>query len=222
MAGPTIREAAAWLRRGIRCCPGWWTGSGFLRGRRPVPATHRFADLAETIVYQQLAGKAAASIHGRFVEALHGSVTPEAVLAASPEVLTGSGLSRAKAASIRDLATRLEVGRGLRSGRIGRLSDESGGRAPHPGAGHRSVDGPDVPHRRPWAPGRVAGGGLWACGPDSAGRGDWRRSRRRRRWSRWASRSVPTGPWWPGTAGGWWTTGLVSERVVGDAPLPAG
>jgi 3-methyladenine DNA glycosylase/8-oxoguanine DNA glycosylase len=79
--------------------------------------------LAEAIVYQQLAGKAAASIHGRFVTALGGVVTPEAVLITDPGVLATCGLSGAKAGSIRDLAERV-VGGEIALDRIGRLSDE--------------------------------------------------------------------------------------------------
>jgi 3-methyladenine DNA glycosylase/8-oxoguanine DNA glycosylase len=91
--------------------------------RRPVRTSQRFGDLAETIVYQQLAGKAAASIHGRFVDALGGSVTPGSVLALSPERLASCGLSAAKAASISDLAERVLDGR-VRLDRIGRLTDD--------------------------------------------------------------------------------------------------
>lgn len=91
--------------------------------RGGVPAAARFESLAETIVYQQLAGKAAASIHGRLVAALGGAVTPETVLAASPERLASCGLSGAKAASIRDLASRVVTGE-VALDRIGRLSDE--------------------------------------------------------------------------------------------------
>ena len=79
--------------------------------------------LAEIIVYQQLAGRAAATIHGRFVAALGGTVTPGAVLAASDELLASCGLSRAKAGSIRDLADQVSAGR-IELDRIGRLSDE--------------------------------------------------------------------------------------------------
>jgi DNA-3-methyladenine glycosylase II len=92
--------------------------------RRPiVRASDRFAALAEAIVYQQLAGKAAASIHGRFVAAVGGVVTPESVLAVSPAALAGCGLSAAKAGSIRDLAGQV-AGGDIDLGRIGRLSDE--------------------------------------------------------------------------------------------------
>jgi len=88
-----------------------------------VPVGRRFESLAEAIVYQQLAGRAAATIHGRFVLALGGAVTPESVLSASDEVLAASGLSRAKAASIRDLADHVASGR-LVLDRMGRLPDQ--------------------------------------------------------------------------------------------------
>jgi DNA-3-methyladenine glycosylase II len=91
--------------------------------RRPVRSDRRFESLAEIIVYQQLAGRAAATIHGRFVGALGGTVTPETVLASPDELLASCGLSRAKASSIRDLADQVADGR-IALERIGRLSDE--------------------------------------------------------------------------------------------------
>ncbi|HEV3235026.1 MAG TPA: DNA-3-methyladenine glycosylase 2 family protein [Candidatus Dormibacteraeota bacterium] len=63
-----------------------------------------FGSLVRSIMYQQLAGRAAAAIHGRFVEALGGKVTPDAVLAADPEKLRAAGLSAAKLAAVLDLA----------------------------------------------------------------------------------------------------------------------
>ena len=90
--------------------------------RRPVRSDRRFESLVETIVYQQLAGRAAATIHGRLLAALDGSVTPDAVLAAPDELLASCGLSRAKAASIRDLADQVSSGAVVLE-RIGRLSD---------------------------------------------------------------------------------------------------
>jgi DNA-3-methyladenine glycosylase II len=65
-----------------------------------------FASLARSILYQQLAGRAAAAIHARFVDAIGGEVTPGAVLAVAPEALRSAGLSSAKAAAILDLATK--------------------------------------------------------------------------------------------------------------------
>lgn len=91
--------------------------------RRPVRSDRRFGSLVETIVYQQLAGRAAATIHGRLLTAMDGSVTPDAVLAAPDELLASCGLSRAKAASIRDLADRVSSGAVVLE-QIGRLSDE--------------------------------------------------------------------------------------------------
>jgi 3-methyladenine DNA glycosylase/8-oxoguanine DNA glycosylase len=76
---------------------------------RPPRGT-AFASLAASICYQQLAGKAALTIHGRFVDALEGVVTPATVLAAPEERLRAAGLSRAKLAAIRDLATRSDSG----------------------------------------------------------------------------------------------------------------
>ena len=56
-----------------------------------------FVTLARAIVFQQLAGRAASVIHGRFVEAIGGKVTPAAVLATPFDDLRGAGLSTAKA-----------------------------------------------------------------------------------------------------------------------------
>ena len=69
-----------------------------------------FASLARSILFQQLAGRAAAAIHTRFVAAIGGEVTPAAVLAVSPEALRGAGLSANKTAAILDLATKATDG----------------------------------------------------------------------------------------------------------------
>ena len=91
--------------------------------RRRVPAGRRFDRLAANIVYQQLAGKAAASIHGRVVEALGGEVTAEGILATPVPVLRACGLSGSKTASLVDLADKVASGE-VALDRIGRLSDE--------------------------------------------------------------------------------------------------
>jgi len=80
-----------------------------------------FCYLARAIVYQQLAGNAAATIHGRFVDALEGTVTPTAVKRASEDALRGAGLSRGKLAAIRDLA---DKARRLQLHRLSQLPDE--------------------------------------------------------------------------------------------------
>jgi DNA-3-methyladenine glycosylase II len=76
---------------------------------RPQVGDH-FASLVRAICYQQLAGKAAAAIHRRLVSALGGSVTPAAILRASPEQLLAAGLSRAKLGALIDLAAKAADG----------------------------------------------------------------------------------------------------------------
>jgi DNA-3-methyladenine glycosylase II len=86
--------------------------------------TH-FAALARAITYQQLAGAAAAAIHGRLLRALDGAVGPEALLALSDEQLRAVGLSGNKAASLRDLAAKVLDGTVvLDPRRLSRQSDE--------------------------------------------------------------------------------------------------
>jgi DNA-3-methyladenine glycosylase II len=69
-----------------------------------------FTSLSRAIVFQQLAGRAAAAIHGRFVAAIGGAVTAEAILATEPDALRAAGLSGAKTASLIDLATKTRDG----------------------------------------------------------------------------------------------------------------
>lgn len=75
--------------------------------RIPVDRSEPFAALARSIVYQQLAGAAARTIHGRVVEAVGGTVAPDSILSTSEADLRGAGLSAAKHAAIVDLATRV-------------------------------------------------------------------------------------------------------------------
>src|SRR5258707_15457644 len=75
----------------------------------PSTETH-FEALVRAILYQQLAGAAARAIHGRLIAALGGEVTPERLLSLSSQTLRGVGLSANKAASMRDLATKLQDG----------------------------------------------------------------------------------------------------------------
>jgi len=91
---------------------------GWDRTRRP-----HFAELARMICYQQLAGAAARTIHGRFEALFDGHPTPDAVLATPDTTLRGAGLSAAKAASIRDLAVRVDAGE-VKLARMGRLPDD--------------------------------------------------------------------------------------------------
>ncbi|HSM07032.1 MAG TPA: hypothetical protein VK858_20565 [Longimicrobiales bacterium] len=87
-----------------------------------APRGSFFASLVAAITYQQLAGAAAQTIHGRVVEALQGRVTPESVLRADPKALRGAGLSRGKLRAILDLAGKCDEGT-VRLRSIRRLAD---------------------------------------------------------------------------------------------------
>ena len=84
-------------------------------------AESHFATLVRAIVYQQLAGAAAAAIHGRLIAALDGEVEPGRLLSLPYDTLRSAGLSAAKAASLQDLAAKVLDGtvvldpRGLRA-----------------------------------------------------------------------------------------------------------
>ena len=95
-----------------------------------VPDLHRrrprrphFAELARMICYQQLAGRAAEVIHGRFEALFDGPPTPAQVLAVPFATLRSAGLSNAKATSICDLATKVEAGV-VELDRVARLRDD--------------------------------------------------------------------------------------------------
>jgi 3-methyladenine DNA glycosylase/8-oxoguanine DNA glycosylase len=83
-----------------------------------------FAALVESIVYQQITGKAAASIYGR-VRRLIGRrhPRPHDILSATEQGLREAGLSRQKIAYLRDLSQRTIAGLRLRA--FGRVEDEA-------------------------------------------------------------------------------------------------
>ena len=69
-----------------------------------VEWTH-FDALVRSIVYQQLSGKAAATIHGRVLTLIgDGADTPRRIVATSHDALRAAGLSNAKASYVRNLA----------------------------------------------------------------------------------------------------------------------
>ncbi len=82
---------------------------GFTLELRETEST--FGALAQSIVYQQLNGKAAATIFGR-VKALfpRGRLDAKTLVALSDDDLRGAGLSRGKLAAMRDLAERATAG----------------------------------------------------------------------------------------------------------------
>jgi 3-methyladenine DNA glycosylase/8-oxoguanine DNA glycosylase len=124
MSGPLdVPRATAHLRRAdpvldrvIRCV-------GPCRLRVERRGAH-FAALVEAIVYQQITGAAAATIHAR----LCGLVgdrrpRPQDFTSLPDRALRGAGLSRQKVAYLRDLVR--HVGNGLPIRTLGRLPDEA-------------------------------------------------------------------------------------------------
>lgn len=80
--------------------------------------------LVRSIVFQQLSGKAAGTIHRRFCELYpKKQPKPPLVLATSDEQLRAVGLSRQKIGYLRDLSARVVDG-SLPLAHLGRLSDE--------------------------------------------------------------------------------------------------
>jgi DNA-3-methyladenine glycosylase II len=73
---------------------------------RPPSETH-FEALVRAVLYQQLAGPAAAAIHGRLIAALGDEVTPKRLLSLPAGTLRSVGLSANKAASLEDLAAKV-------------------------------------------------------------------------------------------------------------------
>ena len=75
---------------------------------RPAATQSLFGALAESIVYQQLSGKAAATILGRVVALYHPKrfPGPSDILDTPAERLRSAGLSNNKTAALRDLAAR--------------------------------------------------------------------------------------------------------------------
>jgi DNA-3-methyladenine glycosylase II len=98
-----------------------------LAGLPRVPRSREtaFAALVRAIVYQQLAGAAAAAIHGRLLAALDDSPRPEALLVLDAATLRAVGLSANKVASLYDLAAKALDGTVLLNPRgLARQSDD--------------------------------------------------------------------------------------------------
>ncbi|HEY3645671.1 MAG TPA: DNA-3-methyladenine glycosylase [Gammaproteobacteria bacterium] len=91
-----------------------------------TPSRSPFHSLLRAITYQQLSGKAAATIHGRVVALFpveHGP-HPELLLGMSDAPLRGAGLSRNKLLAIRDLSAKALDGTVPDMKGLKRLSDE--------------------------------------------------------------------------------------------------
>jgi DNA-3-methyladenine glycosylase II len=85
-----------------------------------------FRSLLRAIVYQQLSGKAAATIHGRAVAAFgaRGRIAPQRVIDAADDELRAVGLSRAKVAAVKDLAAKTLDGTVPTLARLRKMKDE--------------------------------------------------------------------------------------------------
>ncbi|MGA2169961.1 MAG: DNA-3-methyladenine glycosylase 2 family protein [Terracidiphilus sp.] len=70
------------------------------------PSPSPFESLLESILYQQLHGKAAATIHRRVREYFGGDPAPQLMLDAPDEVLRAAGVSGNKIKALRDLAAK--------------------------------------------------------------------------------------------------------------------
>jgi 3-methyladenine DNA glycosylase/8-oxoguanine DNA glycosylase len=73
----------------------------------PRSSDGHFGALVRSIVFQQLAGRAAQAILGRVIAAVGGELTPAAMAAVPDEVLRAAGLSGNKLASLRDLSAKV-------------------------------------------------------------------------------------------------------------------
>lgn len=107
-AGLDLQEATARLRARDRRLGRVIDAVGAC-GLRTRPTSTTVAALAESIVYQQLTGRAAATIHARLCGLFprpSGGPTARGLLALSEEDLRGVGLSAAKAAALKNLAQR--------------------------------------------------------------------------------------------------------------------
>ena len=84
-----------------------------------------FDALLRAIVYQQLSGKAAATIHARLLACFPQARGPKpADIVAAPEaLLRGAGMSRAKVAAVKDLAAKTLDGTVPTLGRLRKMDD---------------------------------------------------------------------------------------------------
>jgi len=82
-----------------------------------------FHSLAESIVYQQLNGKAALTIFNRFAALAGDPITPKGILKLTPEQMRSVGLSKQKTSYLFDMAERAQRGE-LDFSRLPQMTDE--------------------------------------------------------------------------------------------------
>jgi DNA-3-methyladenine glycosylase II len=97
----------------------------------PYPTTFEkkkdpYRALVRSVVYQQLSGKAAGTIHGRLIALWPNKdhPDPEDLLEAPPELLRGAGLSRQKIAALKDVSLKRIEGVIPEARRLSRMKDD--------------------------------------------------------------------------------------------------
>jgi DNA-3-methyladenine glycosylase II len=110
------------------CCKRF---AGVVAKHEPFPTKFErkndpYRALIRAVVFQQLSGKAAATIHGRVLALFPDKDHPEPsdILGASDEVLRGAGLSRQKIAALRDISQKRLDGVIPEARALSKLSDE--------------------------------------------------------------------------------------------------
>jgi DNA-3-methyladenine glycosylase II len=92
----------------------------------PRPLASPFHYLTRAIIYQQLSGKAAATIHGRMLDLFdRRRLTPEGLLKLPPARLRGAGVSANKQKALKDLARRTHEGQVPGFATLRKLDDEA-------------------------------------------------------------------------------------------------
>ena len=123
MTDATTRAALAHLRRVDPIMAGVIREVGPYQPSRRLGRSH-FHDLTRSIVFQQLSGKAAGTIHARFCALFpRKHVDPERLLGLSDEALRAAGLSRQKVSYLRDLADKVHTG-AVPLNRVRQMSDD--------------------------------------------------------------------------------------------------
>lgn len=93
---------------------------------KPARSRDPYRALVRAVVFQQLSGKAASTIHGRLLALFPDKdhPDPEDLLRAAPETLRGAGLSRQKIAALKDIAEKTVEGVIPPARALARLPDE--------------------------------------------------------------------------------------------------
>jgi 3-methyladenine DNA glycosylase/8-oxoguanine DNA glycosylase len=102
-----LSAALSHLRRDIKIAP--LLSHANMISLAPDQEATPLYSLAETIVGQQLNGRAAQAIFERFVALYNGDLTADAILDTPEDMMRSVGLSRAKATAIRDLAEKTKA-----------------------------------------------------------------------------------------------------------------